>query len=475
MSNWEEIYLNFDSDNINQLLNQVKGVIVGFNVNVDKIIEITPEVLKQVISKSNYITDFLQEKDLAVISSIEDFFSLLIQSIKESKANEKLLFSKKIHQWIENTFSVKHTTIGGQAGIMANLLKKMGVNQVLLSLPSFDESLLKLLDPSLQVIVEEKNNYIIKTIKDIHGIELNTAIHYIFEFKPGLYTINNKKIECNRSNRFIVSYDFINSKLEINEGFYKYSKEHIQNYSLAILSGFHLINPDIEPTKSYLDTISPVSKLITKWKKTNPELLIHFEVASTTDIKLIQLIVDEIIPSSDSIGLNEQELLDFLQIIDSQTYSSLRKDLSAVNLFKGMLSILSNFPHLRIHLHYLGFYLVLSSPIKEQQIQRRKESLIFASLNAARKAEKGEIEFCDILPVSTYQVSKEGIKQIITLENYLDQEFQVVSNFSQTGYFNNSNFTLIGIPTIVIEKPQQVVGLGDTISLISVLFDDLVF
>ena len=471
MSNWEEIYLNFDSESIAQLLSKVKGVIVGFNVNADKIIEITPEELNQVLSKSEYTMELLKDRDIEVINNIEDFFFFLIQSIKEGKADEKLLFNKKIHQWIENTFSVKHTVIGGQAGIMANLLKKIGVKQVLLSLPSFDESLLKLLEPSLQVIIEENETYIKKPVKDIKGDEFNTTLHYVFEFKPGLYHIYDKIIECNRSNRFIVSYDFLNSKLEIDKGFYKYSQENIQNYSLAILSGFHLINPNIEPTKTYLDTISPVSELIMKWKESNPDLFIHFEIASTKAIQLKQLIIDKIIPSMDSIGLNEQELLDLLQIIDSTTYSLLREDLSAINLFKGILCILRIFPHLRIHLHYLGFYLVLSSPITEPQIHRRRNSLILASHNAAKKAEKGEIESYDILLASDYLVSNEGIKQLIALENYLDKEFQVKSNFSQNGFFNTPNFTLVGIPSIVVETPKHVVGLGDTISLISILFD----
>ena len=327
------------------------------------------------------------------------------------------------------------------------------------------------MEPSLQVIIEENETYIKKPVKDIKGDEFNTTLHYVFEFKPGLYHIYDKIIECNRSNRFIVSYDFLNSKLEIDKGFYKYSQENIQNYSLAILSGFHLINPNIEPTKTYLDTISPVSELIMKWKESNPDLFIHFELASTKAIQLKQLIIDKIIPSMDSIGLNEQELLDLLQIIDSTTYSLLREDLSAINLFKGILCILRIFPHLRIHLHYLGFYLVLSSPITEPQIHRRRNSLILASHNAAKKAEKGEIESYDILLASDYLVSNEGIKQLVALENYLDKEFQVKSNFSQNGFFNTPNFTLVGIPSIVVETPKHVVGLGDTISLISILFD----
>lgn len=473
MNNWEETYYNFDSSKIMQALSQIKGVVVGFNVNIDKIIEITPKVLSQILFKSKYQIEFHKERDSATIDSVEDFFFFLLQSIKEGKADEKLLFTRDIHLWIENMFSVKHTKIGGQAGIMANLLKRIGVNQVLLSLPIFDKSLLKLLNPSIQVIAEEDETFIIKPVRELNGNETNTVIHYVFEFKEGFYSINDEVIECRRSNRFIVSYDLINSKLEIRKGFYEYSRDNILNYSLAILSGFHLINPNLEPTKTYFDMIEPVSKLITEWKLSNPDIIIHFEVASTKDIQLVHIIIDELIPSVDSIGLNEQELLDFLAIIDPSTHLLLKDDMSAVNLFKGLLSLLRRYPRLRIHLHYLGFYLLLSSPITKQQVQTRKESLIYASLNAARKAETGDMEFENILSDFTYKVSNEGMEQLISLEKHLNKEFKEESDFSRSGYFNTSSFTLVGIPTIVIKKPKYLVGLGDTISSISILFDNL--
>ena len=215
------------------------------------------------------------------------------------------------------------------------------------------------------------------------------------------------------------------------------------------------------------------SKLLIKWKLTNPELVIHFEVAATKDNQLKQTIIDEILPSVGSIGLNEQELLDFLELIDPSTYLILKDDMSAVNLFKGLLSMLRRYPHLRIHLHYLGFYLVLSSPITKHQVQKRKRSLIYASLNAAKKAEKGELEFNNILSDSHYMVSNAGIEQLIALEKYLSTEVEEESNFSRSGNINTPTFTLVGIPTIVIKKPKHLVGLGDTISLISVLFDNL--
>ncbi len=473
MSNWEEIYLDFDSNELAQQINQIKGVIVGFNVNIDKIIEVNPEVLRNILSAAEYKISYQKEENLTTIDNIEDFFFFLLQAIAGGKADEKLLFSKDVHLWIENEFDIKQTKLGGQAGIMANLLRRMEVKQILLSLPIFDKTLLKLLDSSIQVIVKENNDYTIKPVENVESNETSPIVHYVFEFKEGNYTVYDQIIECKRANRFIVSYDLVNSQLKIHKGFYKYSEDNVHHYSLAIVSGFHLVNPNLDPSKTHLDLIKPVSDLIAKWKLSNPELTIHFEVAATEEIQLKAVIISEIIPSVDSIGLNEQELLDFIKIIDSSTYYLLKKEISAVNLFKGLLSLLREYPHLRIHLHYLGFYLVLSSPITKEQARKRRKSLIYASIHAAKKVELCETVLNDISSDFNYTISKEGKEQLISLDKHLSIEYEGGSDFFKSGYFTATDFTLVGIPSIVAKKPKSLVGLGDTISLISVLFDNI--
>ncbi len=66
------------------------------------------------------------------------------------------------------------------------------------------------------------------------------------------------------------------------------------------------------------------------------------------------------------------------------------------------------------------------------------------------------------------QVSETGLKELENLSKYLDLNFKK-SNIKETGIFQNKNFDLIAVPTILIDKPITLVGMGDTISSISIV------
>ncbi|MCK5159265.1 MAG: hypothetical protein KAR08_08920 [Candidatus Heimdallarchaeota archaeon] len=473
MKIWTEAYLDVISEDLEPILKRTKGVLVGFNVNIDKIIEITPEVINTVISKQKYQINLQEKRASKIVRSIEDFFYFLFQSLKEGRADEYLIVSNQISMWIERNFSVKDVKIGGQAGIIANLLKKINVNQILLSLPIFNKELMKLLDSSILVVSETGERLSLEEVKNIDEHESNPIIHYVFEFTEGRYSFGDKIVECKRSNRFIISFDLVNSILKIRDSFYNFSIDNIRNFSLAIVSGFHLVHPEVHSQKTIDMIIKPARDLFQKWKKLNPDITIHFEIAATNDKDLRKKIIDTILPFVDSIGLNEQELLDFIEIIDPTTYLLLKGNLSSVNLFKGIRKISSKFPHLRIHLHYLGYYLTLSPPISKELVSRRKKSLLLASLFAAETADKKVITSKeDILNVQIL-VSSKGMNELHKLEAYLNEEYNKISIFAEEGWFTTPSFTLVSIPTIMVNSPKQLVGLGDTISSISVLFDNI--
>jgi len=75
------------------------------------------------------------------------------------------------------------------------------------------------------------------------------------------------------------------------------------------------------------------------------------------------------------------------------------------------------------------------------------------------------------LPKDSVHLSEFGRKEIQLLNSYLKEKYCEESTLYATGIFKSSNFNLIAIPTILVESPKMLVGLGDTISLIAVLFD----
>lgn len=470
MENWLNSYSNIINTKSFDL-NIEKGVLLGFNVNIDRIIEIDPTIICETITSEvlNQLEFF--EKSSTYIENEVGFFSCLFDSIKYGKADEILTTSQELINWIENTFDIKETKMGGQAGIIANLYSNLGLEKVLLSIPVLNKELSDLLNPNILTILKTRSHYSIETISSLDSFAQTPINHYVFEFKPGTYLIGEHRIECIRANRFIVSYDEVNSRLEFNEGFSDYCNEFLSDYSLAIISGFHLINSQLNSFKSFGKILAPIKSMLIKWKKISPKLCIHLELASTKDVKLRRTIIRDLFPLVDSVGLNEQELISFIEVLDKSLADNMKESMGSVPVFTALHKILNEFPNLRLHFHYLGYFLVISSPIKEQEIEVRKNSLLLSSLLASMKAEGKIITSLQEISDVTLNLSSKGLEELRTLQDYLETVYSKKMDFSKSGSYELPSFTLVGVPTIVVEKPKTTVGLGDLISSFSILFE----
>ncbi len=468
MINWYNLY----SKTLKQVSKhsiENRNSIVGFNVNVDKIIEITPDsVDKGLLDRID-----LELKDGKIIlpsrvNSITDLLHYLVYSIMNGEALEIVVSSETIADWIESSFVIKNDQIGGQAGIIANLFKSIEVRNVLLSLPTFDSQLANLLEPSLLTVVEEGKSYSIQEIKEVKFTDQEPISHYIFEFKEGKYELNSLKFNCPRDNRFIVSYDEVNTLVKFNRGFHEFSPSFLSEYSLAILSGFCLAN---EQLASFEDIFHPIIKMIEEWKKINPDLLIHVELSSSFNTKQRNHIKKHLFPAVNSIGVNEQELLLFSSFDKNYKELNLGQKNTSIAFFQLLYELFSQYPHLRIHLHYLGYFLVISPIIGNEEAKRARKALIMSSYFAAVKARRGVIKsFQDIYDVEL-DLSSNGFEELKKLHFHLESQFEVKGNLYETGIVETPFFSLVGIPTILVIDPQKLVGLGDTISSIAILFD----
>ena len=468
MNYWEQQYLEVMVQ-FQTLLPQIKGVILGFNVNLDKIIEITPEILENILLTFEYPELFLAKPSPPEISSIEDLVCNLINTIKTGKADESLITSEEVCVWIENHFNIHATQIGGQAGIMSNLLAKIGVKDILLNFPFSSKKLRKLLNSSI-LVPEGLEKVIDNKKKKYNDGKIEPISHYVFEFKKAIYHVGSKEIHCERQNRFIASFDTINSELKLGKNFIDYSVTYIKNYSQAIISGFHLIKPE-SSSITYSEMLKPIINLLKAWKELNPLLKIHLELTAIKDKKLRNIILKELFPLVDSIGMNEQELLLLLEIQHPSVFTRIKDNLNSINLFEGLLRVFNDFKDKHLIFHTLGYYLFLSKNLDNAKTIQRKNSLLFASLFAAAKAEKGDSFSLYDLPKDSVHLSEFGRKEIQLLNSYLKEKYCEESTLYATGIFKSSNFNLIAIPTILVESPKMLVGLGDTISLIAVLFD----
>ncbi|MHA1302397.1 MAG: ADP-dependent glucokinase/phosphofructokinase [Candidatus Heimdallarchaeaceae archaeon] len=469
MKKWVDLYHSVQ-DKISNFSKDTKGVLLGFNVNVDKIIKISPINFDTfLVSLSEQSISDIINNPPKTISTVEELIGSLVHAIEEGKADERLVIKKEVGDWIEKTFQVEKVTIGGQAGIMANFLAQMGLENIVLSLPVNDRRFVKLLNPAIKYATKQKKQYNIVSISQISDVTEEHFSHYIFEFQKGNYHFLGYSFECPRSNRFIASLDSVNSLLTVTYDFIVYTCKKIKDYSLAVLSGFHLANLSLSKKISFSDILLPIIKLVKEWKKNNPSFVIHIELAAVKDKELLQTIVNDLFSHIDSIGMNEQELLFLLEVYNPELYAELKKSFSITNLFKGIYWLFLKYPHLRIHLHYVGYYLVLSPLVTKKEAEQRRFSLLVAALMAYSKAKHGEIiELENEIDISC-RISVEGYNQLELLEKMIINDFEGKGDLTSCGYIQTKYFTLVGVPTLLAEEPKQLVGLGDIISVTAIL------
>lgn len=436
----------------------ISAVATGFNANIDAVFKLTAEKLKDLIVKNKISLDELQNIERCRILNEKDFIKGLFKAFRFGIAEEWICENEAVYNWIKENVGYNHLQIGGQGGIMANVLSTVGIQKVFVhtnSLPklqseqfvkndnllSFDE--LGQLKPAYQI--DRKND-----------LEL---IHFIIEFKRGdVLEIEGQKFRCPKANRFIATYDPLNLKLILDEHFMSRMKAEKLDY--VILSGFHALLSN----NGGEGLIEDVAIKIKQWKELSPETIFHVEIASTQDIIIRKAIVEQIVPLVDSIGINDRETIDLLIALGQKNFAKrCNEQTTAENLLKGLSVIKEKTGVKRIQLHMFGLYLTLQDKNFKISPDQNLKGMLTAAVVAAAKAKTGSVEEKDILDIK-HEVSDVGLIELDSFAVGLGQP-----DLALTGIGRYRMWDLIATPTILIENPLTLVGMGDTISSLSLV------
>ncbi len=175
--------------------------------------------------------------------------------------------------------------LGGNAPVMAQRLAQEGWSVLLAS--KLDQKVASTLHESVHTATPILN-------------ETKEDVHLVMEFDLG---------ECwggycsPRGNRFIVHSDTSNMLLETLEGFQEAMLEF--DPDLFIIGGLQLMDNFAFDQTIRTDRLKDLSSLLRSVPK---ETKIHFEMASFVEQRLLEEIIEYVIPHVDSLGMNEQEL-----------------------------------------------------------------------------------------------------------------------------------------------------------------------
>jgi ADP-dependent phosphofructokinase/glucokinase len=282
------------------------NIICAYTVNVDAVYNVLGEEISALISSS--LASNMKIKLKESIGSREDLLSSLLFCMQQGSGAEILIESQATARQIEESFSWQFR-LGGNAGIMANVLAALGARPVL-NAPALGAKLAGMLHAGVRVPVFGPTDHgqvagEPETDQARDQDAKTEMVHFVFQFKKGdEVAFEQSRIIAPSDNRFIATYDPVNTRLLSSRHFDFYCLENIRHFDGALLSGFHLA-----PFKEYQKIFPQKIAQIKSWKDKNPQIFIHAEMGSFQSPQIMQslLLLLPQIPV-DSLGLNEDEL-----------------------------------------------------------------------------------------------------------------------------------------------------------------------
>jgi ADP-dependent phosphofructokinase/glucokinase len=275
------------------------NVICAYAVNLDAVCNVKSSQLQPLLP-SEISSENIGLK--SSISKMDDLFSSLLYCMREGFGAEILIESPALASLIEKAFAW-NMRLGGNAGIMANVLADLGARPIL-NAPAMGPGLAALLRPEVRLPF---SGSLVKSgrVAQAKKFDRPEPVHFVFQFKSGEeIRYGRDKFIVPQDNRFIASYDPINTALASSRDFDSYCLEHISAFSGAMISGFHML-----PLQNYEEILPEKINQLRSWKKRNPNLFIHLELGSFQSPQIMSHLL-HLLPKIpiDSLGMNQEEL-----------------------------------------------------------------------------------------------------------------------------------------------------------------------
>jgi ADP-dependent phosphofructokinase/glucokinase len=414
------------------------NIICAYPVNVDAVCNIRGEEISALVPPNMKIE--MKES----IGSREDLLSSLLFCMQQGSGAEVLIQNPQVARQIQDSFSWQFR-LGGNAGIMANVLAALGAKPVL-NAPALGARLEGMLHGGVCVPASrnakpgpEEGEPKVNLERDQDSE--TEMVHFVFQFKKGDEIATEQSIiVAPRDNRFIATYDPVNTRLISSQHFDFYCWKNILDFDGILLSGFHLA-----PLDGYREIFPRKIAQIKSWRDKNPQIFIHAEMGSFQSPQIMQsliLLLPEI--PVDSLGLNEDELVAAEGLSPESLPARWQETMQAAERLRERLGLF------RVAVHTRDFILsvMLRGKITAQEELFALQSGVEAAASLA----------------ATGLVTGEPPQEISPLGLEAKEEFcRKGATASGRGAFLHPGGKIISLmPSLVVHKPEITVGLGDT-------------
>ncbi len=440
--------------------------LAAFNTNVDVVVHVDDAEMGRVQADPGIdVAKVLQldADDIIEIHTKNEFLAVMAAALEEGKSHHIVLRNLDLLDWFWEIFETRQESMGGQAGIIANQVAALGAHSIIYtSLLSPKQG--SMFFPEVQVPVINADLDIVDVMDGVKPHD-RTKENWIFEYAKGeKFTICGKTIVTPRANRVIVA-----TRPEgVIMGFAPDMRDHLpklgEKVDIAFLAGFHYAPTDEDELEEYLtNSLADIKRL----KQNNPHLKIHFEYVPMSDPDAESVMLQAVATEIQSFGINEVEIKRVCGSFGfTEEQEKIDRDERAYSLYKGCLRVQRKLGFERLHLHNLGYYvLILEKPYELDPTHVRDACLFGSAVNAIKAKYGGYVHLDAVAEAGELMLSDIGLEQVRAFgEEMRQQGVAVPENFAEEGVLEMDDHYVLVIPAHVIAEPRSTVGMGDTIS-----------
>ncbi len=432
------------------------SIYTAYNTNVDAITFLNGDTVRRLIDEfgAEAVRRRMDEYPREINEPL-DFVARLVLALKTGKPTAVPLVNEELHGWFDSHFKYDVERMGGQAGIIANLLANLDFREVLVYTPHLakKQAMMFVDKPNLLYPAVEGGRLVFKHPRYAYREGDPIKVNRIFEFRAGTtFKLGSETITVPFSGRFIVSARFESIRIYTEPELKPFLPEIGQRVDGAILSGYQGIKLRYSDGKDANYYLREAKKDILLLKR-EKDVKVHLEFASIQNRELRKKVIYNLFPLVDSVGMDEAEIA---HVLNALGYSKLAERIFTYNRIEDTVlggKILvdeMNLEVLQIHTIYYIMYITHSdNPLSEEEL---RSSLELATTLAATRASLGDIKGPEDI--------REGMK--VPYNEY--GEFVKLRFEEAKRRLRTREYKVVIIPTRLVRNPVSTVGLGDTIS-----------
>ena len=447
-------------------------VLSAFNTNVDAIVHVTPAKMAEWMQNWDLTkVAELSIGDIDAVSTPYEFFAVLRDRLAKGKSFHIVLQGEEILSWLDETIDVRQDSMGGQAGIIANQMAHLGAQSICYT-PLLSQKQASMFHPEVRIPRATDGGLELIPVKLAARPE-TTKINWIFEYAKGeRFTFGKERITTPRANRVILA----TRPREAVMGFPPDLAPHLpklgSQVDLAFMAGYHYADRTLPDGRSFEEYMADTGRDLGLLREGNPSLRIHYEYVPMRNEELEKDLLEGICRRVHSFGVNENEIKRVLKNLGfTKEYEEIQGHERAYSLYHGALCLLRHLGLERLHLHNLGYYVVVLAKPYPVPVERVRQACLYASaVNAVKAKYGGYVRLANLQEARDWGLSDIGFEQLARFyEEVKKEDPSIDDGLLAEGILERDDHYVLVVPAHIVPDPVSKVGMGDTISSSSYL------